>query len=327
VSLTNNINSLAPTNNVALTISSPTVSNPSITGGSIANTSISGLTAAEIPSLNYFPATTTIALAYGGTGTSTPPAPNELLLSDANGNWEYVATSSLGISGGGGGGTFTAIGPNGQTQTGPSDSMGNCGGSYSQAVQSPTINGALNSAIFYCVTTTDLPAGSTFTVTTANGQYMISAMAVIGANGGLDKTASTNITTNSTSASLTTGTLATANEIVVGAVTCSCGWGATTNATNFSIIGNGGYYPWGQYQVVNSTTPVVFNPSWTTTGNSYSVVLASFKTSPILGGIGAQNFQIVRNGNTLINITGANVNSSETYYYNSNPMTYYGYGP
>ncbi|MGC9602849.1 MAG: hypothetical protein ABSE76_03920, partial [Minisyncoccia bacterium] len=42
VSLTNNINSLAPTNNVALTISSPTVSNPSITGGSIANTSISG---------------------------------------------------------------------------------------------------------------------------------------------------------------------------------------------------------------------------------------------------------------------------------------------
>jgi hypothetical protein len=61
---------------------------------------ILGLTAADIPALNYFPATTTIGIAYGGTGTSTVPTANELLLSDANGNWEYVATSSLGISSG-----------------------------------------------------------------------------------------------------------------------------------------------------------------------------------------------------------------------------------
>jgi hypothetical protein len=61
---------------------------------------ISGLTASDIPPLNYFPATSTISIAFGGTGTSTGPAANELMLSDANGNWEYVATSSLGISSG-----------------------------------------------------------------------------------------------------------------------------------------------------------------------------------------------------------------------------------
>jgi hypothetical protein len=49
--------------------------------------------------------TGTLAVANGGTGTSTAPVANRLLLSDSNGNWEYVATSSLGISGGGGSGT------------------------------------------------------------------------------------------------------------------------------------------------------------------------------------------------------------------------------
>jgi hypothetical protein len=38
-----------------------------------------------------------LAISSGGTGTSTAPSPNRLLLSDDNGNWEYVATSSLGI--------------------------------------------------------------------------------------------------------------------------------------------------------------------------------------------------------------------------------------
>ena len=61
---------------------------------------ISGLTASDIPPLSYFPATSTIAIAYGGTGTSTVPSANKLLLSDTNGNWEYVATSSLGIMSG-----------------------------------------------------------------------------------------------------------------------------------------------------------------------------------------------------------------------------------
>ena len=85
IALSNDIDNLSGSSNGPLTISDATFNN------------VSGLTAAEIPPLNYFPASSTIAIAYGGSGTSTAPGPNELLLSDANGNWEYVATTSLGI--------------------------------------------------------------------------------------------------------------------------------------------------------------------------------------------------------------------------------------
>ncbi len=37
-------------------------------------------------------------IASGGTGTSTAPTANKLFLSDANGNWEYSGTSTLGIA-------------------------------------------------------------------------------------------------------------------------------------------------------------------------------------------------------------------------------------
>jgi hypothetical protein len=89
ISLSNRIDNLSGSSNGPLTISNATFSD------------VSGLTAAEIPALNYFSATSTISIAFGGTGTSTQPTANELMLSDANGNWEYVATSSLGISGSG----------------------------------------------------------------------------------------------------------------------------------------------------------------------------------------------------------------------------------
>ena len=85
IAATNRIDNLSGSSNGPLTISDATFSN------------VSGLTAAEIPPLNYFPASSTIAIAYGGTGTSTAPGADQLMLSDANGNWEYVATSSLGI--------------------------------------------------------------------------------------------------------------------------------------------------------------------------------------------------------------------------------------
>jgi hypothetical protein len=84
IALANRINNLA---NVS-------ISNATLNG-------VSGLTASDIPALNYFPSTTTISITYGGTGTSTAPTANKVLLSDVAGNWEYVATSSLGISGAG----------------------------------------------------------------------------------------------------------------------------------------------------------------------------------------------------------------------------------
>jgi hypothetical protein len=57
---------------------------------------VTGLTAANIPSLSSLSGL--LGVTQGGTGTSTAPGANRLLFSDANGNWEYVATSSLGVN-------------------------------------------------------------------------------------------------------------------------------------------------------------------------------------------------------------------------------------
>ncbi len=63
---------------------------------------ISGLTTADLPDFSgsYFPATSTISVAYGGTGTSTAPTYGKLLVGNAFGGYSLMATSSLGISGG-----------------------------------------------------------------------------------------------------------------------------------------------------------------------------------------------------------------------------------
>jgi LysM repeat protein len=62
------------------------------------------LTAAGIPALNYFPSTSTISIAYGGTGLSNSPTFGQLLLGNGSGGYSLVSTSSLGIVAGGGGG-------------------------------------------------------------------------------------------------------------------------------------------------------------------------------------------------------------------------------
>jgi hypothetical protein len=85
------------TNNIALTnridqLTGTKLNNVTING-------VSGLTASDIPALSSLSGV--LSTSRGGIGTSTTPGPNQLLLSDANGSWEYVATSSLGIIGGG----------------------------------------------------------------------------------------------------------------------------------------------------------------------------------------------------------------------------------
>ena len=104
------------TNNLAISqridsLSNVMIENPTVTG------TVSGLTAASIPALSSLNGL--LGIAQGGTGTSTPPAANQLLLSDANGNWEYVSTSTLGITGTGLTGTASglSIGGNALTAT------------------------------------------------------------------------------------------------------------------------------------------------------------------------------------------------------------------
>lgn len=83
IAATNRIDNLSGSSQGPITISDATFTN------------VSGLTAAEIPALSSLNGL--LGVSQGGTGTSTAPSANEVLLSDANGNWEYVATSSLGI--------------------------------------------------------------------------------------------------------------------------------------------------------------------------------------------------------------------------------------
>jgi hypothetical protein len=85
IAATNRIDNLSGSANGPLTISDATLSN------------VSGLSTSDISGISGI-----FSISQGGLGTSTAPGANELLFSDANGNWEYVATSSLGISAGGG---------------------------------------------------------------------------------------------------------------------------------------------------------------------------------------------------------------------------------
>ncbi|HVW82884.1 MAG TPA: hypothetical protein VHC68_03005, partial [Candidatus Paceibacterota bacterium] len=60
----------------------------------------------------------TLAVAAGGTGTSTAPGYGQLLLGNGAGGFDYVATSSLGIVGGSGSGILTGLGSGYATTTG-----------------------------------------------------------------------------------------------------------------------------------------------------------------------------------------------------------------
>jgi integrase len=70
--------------------------------GANAAANFSNLTAAEIPALNYFPSTSTISTAFGGTGLSNSPTFGQLLLGNGSGGYNLVSTSSLGIVSSGG---------------------------------------------------------------------------------------------------------------------------------------------------------------------------------------------------------------------------------
>src|SRR3989338_4894982 len=88
---------IAITQNISK-LSGVTLTNATVNG-------LSGLTADDIPALDYFAATSTISVAYGGTGTSSAPVYGQLLVGDGSGGYNLLATSSLGIVAGSGDGS------------------------------------------------------------------------------------------------------------------------------------------------------------------------------------------------------------------------------
>ncbi len=107
-----------------------------------------------------------------------------------------------------------------------------------------------------------------------------------------------------------------------------------------SVAASGAYpgtaISWNQ-QVYNPTlddlyvTTILTSPATLTVTSGANVttvsVGAEITHTRVPFAVGAQTFALSRSSAPLINITGANVMASLTYYYNVNPVSYYGYSP
>jgi len=132
-------NEIALSNKIAQ-LNGTTLNNVTVNG-------IAGITASSLPSIDLTSKVIgTLPIGSGGTGTSTTPTQNKLMLSDASGNWEYVGTSSLGILGGGG--TITSIGPSNQTATGPAVTLPTSTSAANGLTSALTITGSGNTLTF-----------------------------------------------------------------------------------------------------------------------------------------------------------------------------------
>jgi hypothetical protein len=139
------------------TISGPLTVTGAFSGGSLnlSTASTTNFIAQNATSTNLFATaanfgsltlTSPLGIASGATGTSTAPSANKLLLSDANGNWEYAATSSLGFISAGS--ALTSIGPSGQSQNGPAVTLASSTNTVNGLTSALTITGAENTLTF-----------------------------------------------------------------------------------------------------------------------------------------------------------------------------------
>jgi hypothetical protein len=139
-------------------------------------------------------------------------------------------------------------------------------------------------SIFYCIVTTNLPSGGTITVTGSNSSpASVTALGVSGvvASSPLDAVGTTATGTSNAVTAVSTGTLAQASKIVIGAVGV---YGATTGFSaggSFTAIGgenanNTGAFA--AYLIVSSTASVSWSANFTTVnGDGWGSNVVSFK--------------------------------------------------
>lgn len=148
--------------------------------------------------------------------------------------------------------------------------------------------------LFWATTASDLPAGSTVTVTFTsapsgvfNPLFLFFSITGISANPFVTQ-GSTDANSSGSTTSLATGTLPTASEICFGVVYTTGQNSAFNPSAGFTLAGSitgtfGGLYV--AYDIVAATTSVAYNPTWTHAagGTAYSSSIITF--SEVSGGM------------------------------------------
>lgn len=177
---------------------------------------------------------------------------------------------------------FASCGTTSTTITGVTDSAGN---TYTPgtAIVSVGSNGRINH--FYCANPVLLSSGGTITVTygSTSGSKYASAISTSGlaTTTPLDKEGAGSQSSSALSASVATGTLNQADELILGFVHCDNGGGDTfTEASGFTANSLASINPTGAlhsgYQIVSSTSTVTYAPSWNVL-RGYEGNVVSFK--------------------------------------------------
>lgn len=134
---------------------------------------------------------------------------------------------------------------------------------YSKYGQETAPTASFFSIELWCsVTTHDLPSGSNWTVTMTSGHSYSPIVIKSTANGGLDQKAGAS--NAGTSVSVSTSTLAQANELIIAATYPSGSFGGFTEGSGFTgLVSNTGANAVDlSYKNTSSTTAVTYNPSW-----------------------------------------------------------------
>ena len=157
-----------------------------------------------------------------------------------------------------------------------SDTAGN---TYTLAVFRNGVGGGWNTALMYKTNANALALGGVITIAGTGGSKQdLRGLYFTGANGGVDKTISQddgNLTNTSFVTPLTTAALSSPNQVAVtSAVSGTNGTGAYVNTDGFTLAGAGATRS-PACKIVNSTSPVSWNPTWTV-AQDYNVCMATF---------------------------------------------------
>ena len=168
---------------------------------------------------------------------------------------------------------------NANLNTGFTSITDTAGNSY--AVIQPAGNASVvTTALAWCIATHAITTSTNWTAVTQDGNdWVLSGAAVAhnstGAAWSLDTSSSINEATVKTAGELTTGTLASVNDIIFGATYFSGGaGGAVTEASGFTRVSGNSFVDL-HYNTPSTTTSVADNCTFSST--KYSAVLASFK--------------------------------------------------